>query len=106
MSSEVAGYRAQVDKIREAFEQQFERFARFLNKKIDSQSVVDVSDFNLRLEEAEAELRALKELETWYVGRKSQLSALKKLLGKIPSEERPGFGQYLLFIQIDGTDKI
>src|SRR2546423_7729817 len=106
MSSEVAEYKVQADKIREAFEQKFERFARFLNKEINGQSVIDVSDFNLSLEEAQAELRALSDLETWFVGRKSQLSALKKLLGKIPPEERPGFGQFLLFTQLGGTDKI
>jgi len=106
MSSEVAGYRAQADSIREAFERKFERFARFLNKRINGENVVDVTEFNLSLEEAQAELRALSDLETWYVGRKSQLSALKKLIGKVSPEERSGFGQYLLLTQIAGTDKI
>ena len=106
MSSEVAEYRAQADKIREAFEQKFERFARFLNKEINGESVVDVSDFDLSLEEAQAELRALADLETWFVGRKSELNALNKLIGKLPPEERPGFAQYLGFTRIGGTDKI
>jgi phenylalanyl-tRNA synthetase alpha chain len=106
MSSEVAGYRAQADSIREAFEQKFERFARFLNKEIDGQSVIDVSDFNLSLEEANDELHVLADLRSWFVGRKSQLNALKKLIGGIPSEERRDFAQYLFFTELGGTDKI
>ncbi|MDT5262543.1 MAG: phenylalanyl-tRNA synthetase alpha chain, partial [Acidobacteriota bacterium] len=106
MSSEVAGYREQADKISEAFEQKFGRFARFLNKEINGQSVIDVSDFNLGLEEAQAELRALADLETWFVGRKSELNSLNKLIGKLPPEERSDFAQYLGITRIGGTDKI
>jgi phenylalanyl-tRNA synthetase alpha chain len=106
MSSEVAGYREQADNISEAFEQKFGRFARFLNKEINGQSVIDVSDFNLGLEEAQAELRALADLETWFVGRKSELNSLNKIIGKLPPEERSDFAQYLGITRIGGTDKI
>jgi phenylalanyl-tRNA synthetase alpha chain len=75
----------QVEAAGKAFEQEFERFARF------------ASDLNvltsLSLEEALAEQRALAELRTRHLGKKSELAAAKKLIGRVAPEERPAFGQ-------------
>src|SRR5689334_17335783 len=92
MSSDVAQYRAQVDAITgEAFEQKFKRFTRFQNKD----GVIPTTFEGIGLEEAQQYLRELAELRTWLTGRKSALSALKKVIGKLPPEDRPDFAYYL-----------
>src|SRR6185369_9625902 len=68
----------QVAAAREAFEQEFERFARFTG-----------SD----LEAAVAEERALADLRTRHLGKKSTLAATKKLIGRVAPEQRAAFGQ-------------
>jgi len=73
---------AQIDLIYKAFEQDFERFAPF----IDTPST-------LGLEQALAEQRALGELRTRHLGKKSALAAAKKLIGRVAPEERAAFGQ-------------
>jgi len=73
---------AQIDLIYKAFEQDFERFVPF----IDNPST-------LELEQAIAEQRALGELRTRYLGKKSAFAATKKLIGRVPPEERASFGQ-------------
>ncbi len=73
---------AQLDLINKAFEQDFERFFPFIS---------DPS--TLRLEQAQVEQRALGELRTRHLGKKSALAAAKKLIGRVAPEERAGFGQ-------------
>jgi len=73
---------AQIDLIYKAFEQDFERFAPF----IDDPSA-------LGLEQALAEKRALDELRTRHLGKKSALGAARKLIGRVAPEERAAFGQ-------------
>ncbi|HKY42314.1 MAG TPA: phenylalanine--tRNA ligase subunit alpha [Pyrinomonadaceae bacterium] len=73
---------AQVESITKAFEQDFERFFPFIQ---------DPSA--LSLEQAEAENRALGDLRTRHLGKKSALAAAKKLIGRIAPDERAGFGQ-------------
>src|SRR5947207_11205189 len=73
---------AQIELINKAFEQDFERFFPFIN---------DPSSLNL--EQALAEQRALIELRTRHLGKKSALAAAKKLIGRVAPEERAGFGQ-------------
>jgi phenylalanyl-tRNA synthetase alpha chain len=68
----------QVEAARKAFEQEFERFARFT-----------AGD----LEAAVAEERALGELRTRHLGKKSALAATKKLIGRVAPEQRAAFGQ-------------
>ena len=81
----------QVEAAGKAFEQEFERFARF------------ASDLNvltsLSLEEALAEQRALSDLRTRHLGKKSELAAAKKLIGRVAPEERPAFGQLVKEIE-------
>jgi len=75
----------QVEAASKAFEQEFERFARFTG---DSNGLA-----GLGLEQALAEDRALGELRTRHLGKKSALASTKKLIGKVPAEQRAAFGQ-------------
>ena len=79
---------AQVDLISKAFEQDFERFASFINNPA-----------TLGLEQARAEQRALVEVRTRHLGKKSALAAAKKLIGRVAPEERAGFGQKVQAIE-------
>ena len=74
-----------VEAARKAFEQEFERFARFAS---DS-SVI----FSLPFEEAITEERALSDLRTRHLGKKSALVAAKKLIGRVAPDARASFGQ-------------
>jgi phenylalanyl-tRNA synthetase alpha chain len=84
MSSEAADYNAQVEAVGEAFKREFERFARFR----DAQGAE-----SLTLDEADALLRELSDLRTRHTSKKSALSQLMKLIGRVPAEERAAFGQ-------------
>lgn len=72
----------QIESIHKAFEQDFERFFPFIK---------DPS--KLGLDQAEAEQRAVGELRTRHLGKKSALAAAKKLIGRVAPEERASFGQ-------------
>jgi phenylalanyl-tRNA synthetase alpha chain len=75
----------QVESASKAFEQEFERFVRFTNQ---SGTVA-----RLTLDEAESEHRALAELRTRHLGKKSALASSKKSIGRVAPEERAHFGQ-------------
>jgi len=76
---------AQVESAIKAFEQEFERFSHFTG---------DPSTFSaLNLENAIVEERALSDLRTRHLGKKSALAATKKLIGRVAPEERAAFGQ-------------
>ncbi|HEY8203386.1 MAG TPA: hypothetical protein VIF81_01545, partial [Pyrinomonadaceae bacterium] len=75
----------EVEAAREAFEREFERFARFIGS--------GMSAARLSLSDAEAELRSLNDLRTRHVGKKSAIAASKKLIGRVPAKERAAFGQ-------------
>ena len=75
----------QVEAASKAFEQEFERFVRFTG---------DANDLaGMTLEQAVAEERELTELRTRHLGKKSALASTKKLIGRVPAEERASFGQ-------------
>ena len=76
----------QVELAHKAFEQEFERFVRLTDYEV-------VLNAALPLEEALAEQRALGEVRTRHLGKKSALTAARKLIGKVPADERPAFGQ-------------
>ncbi|HVF21846.1 MAG TPA: phenylalanine--tRNA ligase subunit alpha [Pyrinomonadaceae bacterium] len=80
----------QVEAAGKAFEQEFERFARFGET---------VQLAGLGLDAALAEQRALSELRTRHLGKKSALAAAKKLIGRVAPEERPAFGQFVKEIE-------
>ena len=84
MSSEAVDYDAQVAAVREAFEREFGRFARFRAYE---------GTEGLTLDGAEALLREVKELTTRHTAKKSAVSQLMKLVGRVPVEERARFGQ-------------
>ncbi len=75
----------QVEAASKAFEQEFERFVRFTG---DANGLA-----GLTLEQAVAEERELTELRTRHLGKKSALASMKKLIGRVPAEERASFGQ-------------
>ena len=85
MSSE--DVRRQPEAVREAFEQEFGRFARFRGD--ESPGAMG----GLTLSDAEAALRELAELRTRHAGKKSAIGNLKKLIGRVAAEERATFGQ-------------
>ena len=65
----------QVEAARKAFEQEFERFARFTGESADLSG--------LALDQAVIEERALAELRTRHLGKKSELAGVKKLIGRV-----------------------
>ena len=79
-------YDRQIDEIREAFEQEFGRFA---DLGIDGMSLID----------AEAALRELGELKIRQTGKKAAISEAKKLIGRVPTEERGAFGQLVQAVE-------
>ena len=81
----------QVEAASKAFEQEFERFARFTG--------ASVSHADIGLREAESDQRALAELRTKHFGKKSLLAASKKAIGRVPPEERASFGQLVQQIE-------
>jgi phenylalanyl-tRNA synthetase alpha chain len=74
----------QVESARKAFDQEFGRFARFIEGS---------AELRLTLTEADSEQRALKELRTRHLGKKSALAASKKLIGRVEPDARAAFGQ-------------
>jgi phenylalanyl-tRNA synthetase alpha chain len=75
----------QVESASKAFEQEFERFARFTG---DPNGALGLS-----LDQAVSEERLLADLRTRHLGKKSALAATKKLIGKVPPDQRAAFGQ-------------
>ncbi|HKR01440.1 MAG TPA: phenylalanine--tRNA ligase subunit alpha [Pyrinomonadaceae bacterium] len=85
----------QAEAARKAFEQEFERFARFRSRSETGGQEGDggTASVETRLREAEANLRELGELRSRHTGKKSQLASVKKMIGRIAAEERAAFGQ-------------
>jgi phenylalanyl-tRNA synthetase alpha chain len=83
----------QVEMIREAFEQEFERFA---DLRLDSIAVSD----------AEALLRELGELKIKHTGKKSAIADAKRLIGKVAPEEKSSFGQFVQSVEKEIVSKI
>jgi phenylalanyl-tRNA synthetase alpha chain len=88
----------QVEAASKAFEQEFERFVRFTE---DSNAIV-----GLTLEEAVVKERELADLRTRHLGKKSALASTKKLVGRVPPEERASFGQFVQTAEADVVTKI
>lgn len=89
---------SQVEAASKAFEQEFERFARFTGDSIAAGS--------LELDAAVAEERALGEVRTRHLGKKSALAATKKLIGRVAPEERASFGQLVQSTEANITDAL
>ena len=95
-STNQADPKSQVEAAREAFEREFGRFAR----------LTDASAQSLGLSEAETEQRHLSDLRTRHLGKKSALSACKKLIGKVAPDQRAAFGQLVQEIEGQITQRI
>jgi phenylalanyl-tRNA synthetase alpha chain len=83
---------------RKAFEQEFERFARF-RTGVSAES-------GLSLKDAEGLGRELSDLRTRHTGKKSGLAAVKKLIGRVEPGERAAFGQLVQQIEAGITLEI
>jgi phenylalanyl-tRNA synthetase alpha chain len=79
-------YLKQIQDIREAFEQEFGRFA-------------DLSLDGIAIEDADALLRDLGELKIAHTGKKSPLAGAMRLIGKVAPEERGNFGQFVQSVE-------
>jgi phenylalanyl-tRNA synthetase alpha chain len=88
----------EVEAAREAFGREFERFARFIGSAAPA--------VRLTLSEAEGEQRALSEMRTRHLGKKSPIASAKKLIGRVPPEERASFGQLVQTIEAGITQSI
>lgn len=88
--------RTEIEAVSEAFEREFERFARFRED----------APVQLSLPETEAALRELGELRTKATGRKSELANLKKMIGRVAPEERAAFGQSVQRLEASVGEKI
>ncbi len=75
----------QVETAREAFEGDFEHFERLANDPVELS--------RLDWAKAEAERILLGELHTKHLGKKSGIAACKKLIGRVPINQRASFGQ-------------
>jgi len=76
----------QADNIFKAFEQEFERFARF-------RTGVGLEDVTLK--DAESLQANLNDLRTRHTGKKSAFASVKKLIGRVGQEDRAAFGQHV-----------
>ena len=88
----------QVEAASKAFEQDSERFARFYN---DASALTALS-----LEQAREEERALADVRTRHLGKKSALAATKKLIGRVAPEERAAFGQLVQSTEATFTEAL
>ncbi|HMF56599.1 MAG TPA: phenylalanine--tRNA ligase subunit alpha [Pyrinomonadaceae bacterium] len=82
----------QVTAAREAFEHEFERFARFRG---------EVGSDGLSLKDAETLERDLNDLRARHTGKKSALAIVKKLIGRVAPEDRASFGQLVQQLEAD-----
>jgi phenylalanyl-tRNA synthetase alpha chain len=98
----------QAEAARKAFEQEFERFARFRN---DSETGKQANDAHAvwvetGLKEAETSLREMGEVRSRHTGKKSALASVKKMVGRIAPEERAAFGQLIQQLEAEIVSKI
>ena len=90
--------KAQVEAARKAFEHEFERFASF------AENPATLTRFDLN--RAEAEQHALADLRTRHLGKKSELAASKKMIGRVSPQERAAFGQLVQQQEAEFAGKI
>lgn len=91
-----------VEAARKAFEQEFERFAGLALESALTSGALTGSG----LERAELEQRALAELRTRHLGKKSALAASKKTIGRVAAGERSAFGQLVQQTESEITRQI
>ncbi|HYJ45247.1 MAG TPA: phenylalanine--tRNA ligase subunit alpha [Pyrinomonadaceae bacterium] len=89
----------QAEEARKAFEQEFGRFARFRRSSASDAQTFGPDSVESQLKESEAALRELGELRSRHTGKKSALASVKKMIGRVPTEERASFGQMVQQIE-------
>ena len=85
--------RAQVEIARAAFANEFDSYA---NLDLDGAALAD----------AEAMLRAVGEIKVRHTGKKSAIAGAKKLIGKVPAEERGEFGHFVQSVENEIASRI
>jgi phenylalanyl-tRNA synthetase alpha chain len=85
--------KAQVEAARAAFANDFDRYG-----------ALDLNGSTLS--DAEGILRAVADLKVRHTGKKSAIAATKKLIGKVPAEERGEFGQLVQSVETEIVSKI
>ena len=85
--------RAQVEIARAAFANEFDSYA---NLDLDGAALAD----------AEAMLRAVGEIKVRHTGKKSAIAGAKKLIGKVPAEERGEFGHFVQSVENEIVSRI
>jgi len=83
--SQDKGPNQEVELARKAFERDFERFDVFA-KPVALTKPLKFSDL-------EVEQRALAEIRTRHLGKKSAIASTKNLIGRVPAEDRPSFAR-------------
>jgi phenylalanyl-tRNA synthetase alpha chain len=78
------------DELQQTPQSQLDLLERTFNQELEPYSSVAA---NASLSEAEKKLEALKSLRVKFMGKKSELASLKKMIGRIPAEDRSAFGQ-------------
>jgi phenylalanyl-tRNA synthetase alpha chain len=95
--------------IEEAFEREFERFAPFAVKRELRLSPNEMADLAVTMGGGDVladDFKALLDVRTRYLGRKSEWANLKKTIGRLSPEGKAHFGQFLMFIEVGMKDKI
>ncbi|MDQ3687806.1 MAG: phenylalanine--tRNA ligase subunit alpha [Acidobacteriota bacterium] len=100
MGVEDSEHRKPLDVVREAFEQEFERFARF-HGEVSGAAATGTETGGI-----EALLRNLADVRTRHTGRKSALANLKKMIGRVHADERAAFGQSAQQLEAEIVGKI
>ena len=85
--------KAQVEAAKAAFANDFDRYTKL---DLDGSTLGD----------AEAMLRVVGEIKVRHTGKKSAIAATKKLIGKVPAEDRGEFGQLVQSVETDIVSQI
>ncbi len=93
-----------VEAVSKAFEQEFERFARFYASAGEQSSAARGEGVSLQA--AESLLRDLAELRTKHTGKKSELAALKKIIGRVSPADRAAFAQSVQALEASIVEKL
>src|ERR1043165_9431753 len=99
----IEDFKSQVDKILKAFRTEWERFKDFLRDPsapefIEALKTHWENDAPL-LQKANSALDDLKKLQTQFLGRKSELASLKRMLGQLDEAHRGVAGQTIQFAE-------
>jgi phenylalanyl-tRNA synthetase alpha chain len=91
----------QVDSVYKGFGQDFKPFERFAGDRMDAWRIAKLLDAlrkeGFKLEDAESTLHKLNALRTKYMGKKSEWTSIKKLIGRVEgNEQRAWAGQWVL----------